>query len=243
VGADVRWTDIAVHHVGYVDPAVRTRKRARDTRLLRQELADRPDDPFALFNLGAVLHEAGEWAEAVGVLDRSLARSHPRDSIVRKLYALVAQCHSGLGEPGRAAAAVAAGREHYPDDAELLFLAAGLAREGGAWAEAEGLYRRLLAGADGPHFGSVDAGLRGHKGMHNLALVLLAAGRTGEADEWLRRAVDAEPGFGPSWAALGDRAARRGDRAEADRVIDRLRQLGPPWAADADRLAAGGDGS
>ncbi len=102
VGADVRWSGVSVRHVGYVDPAVRGRKRERDVRLLRLELAEHPDDPFALFNLGAVLHEAGDFAGALPALERSLALSHPRDSIVRKLYALVAQCHARLGAAARA---------------------------------------------------------------------------------------------------------------------------------------------
>src|SRR5205085_9249666 len=56
-GCDVHWSDITVRHVGYTDPALRRRKLERDLRLLRLEDAERPDDPFTLFNLGSVYQE------------------------------------------------------------------------------------------------------------------------------------------------------------------------------------------
>lgn len=238
VGADVRWSGVSVRHVGYVDPAVRARKRERDVRLLRLELAEHPDDPFALFNLGAVLHEAGDHAGALPVLERSLALSHPQDSIVRKLYALVAQCHARLGAAARAVGVCEAGRGHYPDDAELLFLEAGWRREAGDPVAAERLYRRLVGGREGPHFASVDTALRGHKGRHNLALAVLAQGRVTEADELLRQAVGEEPAFLPAWMALAELAARAGDRAECGRIADRMRACGPDGRAEAARLLA-----
>lgn len=237
-GADVRWGDVRVHHVGYVDPALRARKRERDTRLLRAELAANPDDPFALFNLGAVLHERGEWAEAVGVLERSLHLSHPRDSIVRKTYALIAQCLSRLGNRERAVATCQTGRVHYPNDAELLFLEANLHKESGDLAVAEELYRRLLTGRDDPHFASVDTGLRRYKGRHNLALVCLEQGRRAEAVELLQAAVTEAPAFLPSWYALGDLAVRFGNWIECERIAERVRQLGPDGEIEAERLTA-----
>ncbi len=87
-GVPVQWTDITVRHTGYSDRALRFRMLDRDSRILREELAERPDDPFTLFNLGSIAIERTEWNEALGYLKRSLAGSAPSDSIVRKLYAL-----------------------------------------------------------------------------------------------------------------------------------------------------------
>ena len=92
-GADVRWSGVTVRHVGYVDAAVRRRKLDRDLRLLKLDEQDRPDDPFTLFNLGSVYNELGDHQSAAEALQKSLAGSHPRDSIVRKLYAMLTQCH------------------------------------------------------------------------------------------------------------------------------------------------------
>ena len=48
-GLPVQWTDITVRHTGYADRDLRSRKLDRDSRILREELAERPDDPFTLF--------------------------------------------------------------------------------------------------------------------------------------------------------------------------------------------------
>jgi hypothetical protein len=85
VNVPVRWTDLTVRHTGYVDQALRARKLDRDIRLLRLDLQDHPNDPFILFNLGAIAIERREWREAIGFLKHSLAGSAPTDSIVRKL--------------------------------------------------------------------------------------------------------------------------------------------------------------
>ena len=56
-GVPVEWTDITVRHTGYADRALRTRKLDRDSRILCEELAERPNDPFTLFNLGSIAIE------------------------------------------------------------------------------------------------------------------------------------------------------------------------------------------
>ena len=73
----------------------------RDLRILREELAERPDDPFTLFNLGSIAMERGEWNDALAHLKRSLAGSAPTDSIVRKLFALIAGPPDAGGFSGR----------------------------------------------------------------------------------------------------------------------------------------------
>ena len=94
----VRWTDITVRHTGYTDPALRERKLQRDRKILEAELAERPADPFVLFNLGSIAVERQDWARALEYLRRSLSGSAPTDSITRKLFALIARCHEMLGD-------------------------------------------------------------------------------------------------------------------------------------------------
>jgi glycosyltransferase involved in cell wall biosynthesis len=93
LGGTARWSDVVVLHTGYQDPALRQTKLQRDFRLLCLEHAENGGDPFVLFNLGMILHEWGRWDEALPYLNESLRQSHPSDSIVRKLYALISQCH------------------------------------------------------------------------------------------------------------------------------------------------------
>src|SRR5439155_16065304 len=116
VGGEVRWSDVVIRHVGYVDAAVRRRKLDRDVRLLTLENQEHPDDPFVLFNLGSVVSEAGRAGEALPLLRRSLELSDPGDSIVRKLYALIIGCHRQLGPRDAALAACREARNLYADD-------------------------------------------------------------------------------------------------------------------------------
>jgi GT2 family glycosyltransferase/predicted O-methyltransferase YrrM/predicted Zn-dependent protease len=230
-GYDVRFTDVTVDHVGYTDPALRGKKLERDLRLLHLEDAERPGEPFTLFNLGSVYHELGRPAEAVPLLQKSIERSHPRDSIVRKLYALVAQCHRQLRQPQEALAACAEGRGHYPDDAELLFVEALARRETGDAAGAEVCLRRLIDGSEGEHFASVDAGLRGHKARHNLAVLLLEQGRRAEAEAQWRSALTGEPAFRPARVGLAELYLEAKDWPALEQALGELAGVAPAEAA------------
>jgi glycosyltransferase involved in cell wall biosynthesis/Flp pilus assembly protein TadD len=203
-GGEVRWSDVVIRHTGYQDPALRRRKLERDLRILKLEDAERPGDAFTLFNFGQVAQELGRHADAIPLLRRSLEKSHPKDSIVRKLYALIAGCHRQLGQSAEALAACRQGRVHYPDDAELLFVEAMLLREKGDLPGAEACLRRSLAAPSDGHFASVDAGLRGYKARQNLAVVCQQQGRHDEAEAHFRQVLADRPDFLPGWIGLGE---------------------------------------
>ena len=180
----VVWTDIEIQHVGYTDPVLRHKKLQRDIRLLNIEHFEQPDDPFVLFNLGSVYVELNRYADALPKLRRSLEKSHPKDSIVRKLYSLIVQCQRQLGQFDEALLTCGEGRLLYPHDAELLFVLAGLLRDKGDRNGAEKHYRELVAGCEEEdHFGSVAAGLRGYKARHNLGMIYLEEKRYLEAEQ------------------------------------------------------------
>ena len=121
-GVPVQWTG---HHrpctLEKADRALRSRKLDRDCRILREELAERPEDAFVLFNLGSIAIERTEWKEALGYLQHSLARSAPTDSITRKLFALSARAHQMQGDFSAALRCCAEGLSLDKEDAELWF--------------------------------------------------------------------------------------------------------------------------
>jgi len=80
VNVTVRWTEVTVRHTGYTDPALRERKLQRDCKILEADLAERPDDPFVLFNLSAIAVERQDWSTALGHFQHSLRGSAPTDS-------------------------------------------------------------------------------------------------------------------------------------------------------------------
>jgi glycosyltransferase involved in cell wall biosynthesis/tetratricopeptide (TPR) repeat protein/predicted O-methyltransferase YrrM len=233
VGGAVRWADVTIQHAGYQDPALRGRKLQRDLRLLELDHADRPDDPFTLFNLGSVYQELGRYAEGLPLLRRSLELSHPNDSIVRKLYALIVQCHRNLGQPGEALAVCRKGLEVCPEDIELLFVEGVLLREHGDLAGAERSLRRLLDVRPAGHFASVDAGLQGYKARHNLGVVYHQQGRAEEALAQWRAAVAERLDFLPGWLGLAEGCLRLQRWPQLEEVLGRLEQLPPHGLTEA----------
>jgi tetratricopeptide (TPR) repeat protein len=161
---EVRFTDIFVEHTGYRDPTVLRHKIERNVRLLQLQEAEEPNDRLTLFHLGWAYHDLGQLVRALEYLRRSLALCRPRDSIVSKLYVLMAECHSALGQRSEALAACQAGVARCPNDVELLFQQGRLLREQGEGpAGTQECLRPLLPGATGTHFASFDADIHGFK--------------------------------------------------------------------------------
>jgi len=172
----VRWTDITVRHTGYVDTALRARKLDRDTKILRRELEDRPNDPFVLFNLGAIAVERKDWTGALGLLKHSLAGSAPTDSITRKLFALIARVHQMVGDSQQALRTCDEGLKLDPEDAELWFRKGVVHRHRGESTEAQRCWGRILSLKRPDQFCSVDQGIYGHLTRRNLAALAAERG-------------------------------------------------------------------
>src|SRR5262249_34702966 len=148
-GAEVRFTDVVVRHTGYTDPAFRRKKIVeRDLPILKKAEQQWPDHPFVLYNLGSTYQALGLPEQALPYLRRSLARSAPADSIVRKLHALVSECLGQQGQVAEALEACLEGRRLYPDDAELLFREGALREALGDLAGAAGAFERLVNGKE-----------------------------------------------------------------------------------------------
>jgi tetratricopeptide (TPR) repeat protein len=223
-GHEVRWTEIILSHRGYQTAELRERKRVRNQRLLEAELADRPDDPFTLFNLGWLHLQAGQAELALALLERCRQRLSPEISITRKLYALQAGCYRGLKRPREALAACAAGLRLFPDDVELWFLQGLVAREAGLYAGAEVAMRQALSIKPGQFFGMADPDLQGYKAWHEMALICRAVRRDAEAEAWWRKVVAAQPGCQPAWHGLGYLYLDRGRWSDLETAA---RHLGP----------------
>jgi glycosyltransferase involved in cell wall biosynthesis/predicted Zn-dependent protease len=239
VGGEVRFADVVIRHTGYCDPALRLKKLERDQRLVEMELAEQPDHPFTLFNLGSILQEQGRHAEALQALRRSLDLSHPSDSIVRKLYGLIAGCHRALGQTHDALAVCREGRRHYAGDPELLFREGALRAETGDLPGAALCMERLLSVEPPPHFASVSASLRGYQGRHALADVYRRMNRHADAEQLWRQVVSDQPSFVPAWLGLAELHLSTGRWTELETVVRKL-QDNPDTALEASVLQARG---
>jgi tetratricopeptide (TPR) repeat protein len=221
-GGAYQWTDVVIHHVGYRDPALRRRKLERDLRLLLMELSEQPDDAFTLFNLGCVYQEMERLEEALPLFRRSLERSDPTDSIVRKLYALIAQCHNHLGKPREALAACREGRVHYADDVEILFQEATAQRHLGETEAAIRAWEQVLQTPPGPHFASMNTGIRGHLTRHNLATAYFDLGRLDPAEAHWNAALAEQPDYVPSLLGKAELALKRRCWQDLEEVLQPL---------------------
>jgi glycosyltransferase involved in cell wall biosynthesis/predicted Zn-dependent protease len=235
LGGVVRWTDVVIHHLGYRDPEVDRGKNERNVRLLELEHRERPDDPVTLFHLGWTYQLMGRVAEAVPLLRRSLERSHPRSSFLRKIYRQLGRALQQVGQTAAALAVCRQGRARYPDDPELLFLEGCLLMVTQDLAAAERCFLRLLELPEANYFAvGVDRGLRGHKARHNLALLCLHQGRSAEAEAHWSAAVAAAPDFTDAWLGLADLYLRQGRNTDAEQAL-RAAEADPRHAA---RVAA-----
>jgi tetratricopeptide (TPR) repeat protein len=189
---------------------------------LHLELAERPEHPFTLFNLGMTYADIGEFAQAADYLKRSRQHSEPGDSHVRKVYALLVQCHAGMGNHAAALDSCLEGLGHFPKDAELLFRKALLLHDAGRLEEAAQAYRHLLETDEPAHFKSVVKGLRGFLGRHNLALVYQDMGHWARALEQWRLVVQEAPDYRAGWQGLHDALVHEGKCEEARAIGPRL---------------------
>ncbi|MCH8990838.1 MAG: tetratricopeptide repeat protein, partial [Acidobacteria bacterium] len=189
-GGTVAWTDLFVVHSGADrTPEGLQRKLERDFRLLKLDLAERPEHPFVLFNFGMTHADAGQYEEAVEYLNRSLAVSEPSESHVRKAYALLVNSYAQLKKHEMAWQYCQQGRKLYPKDPELLFREGMLSHHFGRLEEAVRSYQAANQDTDQRHFSSIDRGITSHKARHNLAIVYHDMDRPDLAESQWRQAV------------------------------------------------------
>jgi hypothetical protein len=144
-GKEIPTNLYVVHSGSDQGPAARRRKCERDLRILKLELSEQPDHPFTLFNLGMTCAHLAEdsdgssdlWlSEAADYLRRSIRHSDPRDSQVRKAFALLVSAEMRLGNLEKALEACRQGRSLLPSDVELCFYEGRVLHELGRLEEA-----------------------------------------------------------------------------------------------------------
>jgi tetratricopeptide (TPR) repeat protein len=220
---EVAWSDLFVLHSGYDhSPEGQKRKLERDLRILHQELKERPEHPFTLFNLGMTYADVGEYRQAADYLHRSLKASGPKESHLRKVYALLVNCYRNLELPHVAEDWCRQGLEKFPLDAELRFYQGNLHHEAGRLAEAVRSFQHLLEVKEEAHYQSYDRGIDGFKSRQNLAVIYEQMGELAKAEEEWRRIVAEIPKYGPGWAGLGENLLAQAKTDEAQTLARQI---------------------
>ncbi len=227
LGGEVVWTDVTIHHLGYLDAGLRERKRRRDHALLLKNLEENPDDPFIHFNLGHSLIDAGQLELASKHLRESIARSEPHYSQVKKAYVLLSQVERNRGNLVGALQVIEEGRRHHPGNSELLYFSGVYLQELGRLEEAASRFRKILETRSWvKEFSSFDVGILGYKARHRLAQVLIEAKKLAEGEALLREVVEKEPEYAPGLKDLAKVMIETDRGKEALPLISKLREKG-----------------
>jgi len=237
-GGEVLHTSLFVVHAGADHtPAGRRRKLARDFKLLRLELKEQPGHTFTLFNLGMTFADSKKYRKAVRALERSLAASHPGESHVRKIYALLVSSLKELGRAEEASRCCQQGLALFPKDPELHFRSGLLHHDAKRLRQAEQAYLAALANDDEPHFASLDRGITGYKTRQNLAVVYSEMGALHKAEDQFRKIVEEVPSYRYGWQCLADNLLEQGRLEAADALADQL--FGIPFLRSTGLVLAG----
>lgn len=216
-----------VLHSGY-DTSVegQLKKRVRDEKLLKLDLAERPDHPFVLFNLGMTAHYCEDHPGAIDWLEKSLGVSKDHESHVRKIYALLGVSQRKLGQIETAAATFQKGLDVVGEDPELRFQLAMTYSELGRFDDAKAEYLAICPEYE-THFSSFDISIIGFKRYFNLASVCLQLDQYAEAKGWLRKAISVSSGLARYEAAesLFHASMARQDLVTAGEALSQMGEI------------------
>ena len=188
-------TGLAVLHSGY-RPEVLARKGTsdRNLRLLRAELARKPEDPYLNYQLGKTLLVGGRPAEAITPFAIAVERVPPSAGYVSSLICDYGYALKGAARPAEALALAQRFLPQYPDYTDLWFLT-GLCHLALGQARAMvSAFERCLALGEAPRYATVK-GVGSFRALYNLGLFYELAGDPAKARECFARALEAEPSF------------------------------------------------
>jgi glycosyltransferase involved in cell wall biosynthesis len=225
-GGVVRWADVIIDHVGYVDASARRRKLERNLHLLELDYAARSDDGFTLFNLGWTMLDLGKTEEALTHLQRALEKTKPTSSTLRKLYHLLGLAYRHVNRKEEALQMCKEGLERFPLDAELLCEQGLLQRDEGDFRGAEKSWLSLLDSQRGQYFASEEVGLRGFRTRQLVAEIYRAQERQLEAEVQWRAALADRTDFEPVWMGLAELYLRGERWPELEYFLQDLEEKG-----------------
>jgi hypothetical protein len=121
------------------------KRNERNLRLLSLDLADRPDDPFVLMNLGlAYLHRPGCLPAAVEYTERSIERFQPGSPARVNAHLVLATAYRRMDDKEGELATCRRAHAELPDDASAMLRLGTACERYGRLSEAAACYRKIL---------------------------------------------------------------------------------------------------
>lgn len=149
LGLKLKTTELTVRHVNADrSPDGDAKRNERNLRLLQLDLAEHPDDPLVLMNLGlAYLHRKGGLSTAADYARRSIRGFQPGSPARINAYLILATTYRRLGDQEAELATCRQARAELPDDASVLLRLGAVCQRRGNLAEAAECYRSVLGSA------------------------------------------------------------------------------------------------
>ncbi|MFD0673327.1 glycosyltransferase [Cohnella sp. GCM10027633] len=190
-GASFRLTDVVIHHYGYQQAfVVEKNKVERNMKLLEAALADEPDNPFYLYNLGVEYLRTGRPEPALALFRACADRIDP----LAVSYAHLAskyeiRCLQALGRWDEAVRRTDEALPLYPDYTDLhQYRAASMIALGREADAANALLEALKRGrAPSPYH--TEEGIGTFRTAYMLGELLERIGEVDEALRWYRESI------------------------------------------------------
>lgn len=195
---------VRVKHFGYLAAQVASGdKIRRNLRLLQLELAERPHDPFVLFNLGVERQRAGELTEALASYEKARQNLDPAWSFASLLEKRRIDCLMALGRLEEALSACREAEAKFPAYTDLPFQEGLILGALGQLDAAKEALERCLAMGDAPPWFTSEKGVGSWRALIALARVCRQLGELEAAAQALLRVLQlGEGGEDEAFCAL-----------------------------------------
>ena len=223
----IEWTPCYVIHAGSDgSEAGLNRKLARDLRLLRMDVQERPEHSFVWFNLGMTLLHQDQFQEAVDALLESVRLAQSCESHLRKAYALLVDSIDRRGDLELAKQKVWEGLGRFPSDPELSFKLGHLLLRQQDWDGAIEAFDRIPIDSGQKFFSSFDPGILRHKRSANMAVCYSNSQRPREALACWKSCIEYSPNFADAWEQVYQLSRDLGDYTVLQEVLSLADRLG-----------------
>jgi tetratricopeptide (TPR) repeat protein len=234
----IETSDLKIVHYGYLpEPMQQKQKLERNLRMLRQAVAEAPDDPFQLYNLGIVHYQLGELEQAAKLFDRARGTVHIHASFRPALIVASCQTFIDLNRYDEARAMLKSEIEgHYDDYPDLLHLLGVACERLGLLQDAFYAYQRALMCDKVPGKYVTSAGMGTSLSKHALARLARDMNLNNEASLLYRSLLSEFPHYEPAWNEWADFLFQSG-QSDGD-IATHLRDTIPPSTDNEWLLAA-----
>lgn len=189
-------TDIKIHHYGYMSDAVVNKDKInRNLSMLRQMLAEKPNEPFVLYNIGMEYFRIGDLNKALESFRDAKKLLDPKYNYSHMVFYKEIQCLQMLGQFKEAFHACDKGIGFYPDYTDLYLFKGFSSMQTGKWKEAAVAFLCAYELGEPPKIYTTEEGIGTYQPCYMLGLVHEELHDYGNALDWYLKALRHKPDF------------------------------------------------